>query len=110
MAERIMYDEEEDILFLSKGRKVKASVDIGDFIVDVDMKGFVSGIEILNASENLRMTTEQLRLLEKASMSVSYRHKSVYIFLSISGKEVSIPLTLDLGHGPKTENISFACP
>ena len=30
-------------------------IDIGDFIIDVDTSGFVSGIEILNASENLKI-------------------------------------------------------
>ena len=42
---RIDYDEEEDILFLSKGNKVKQSIDIGDFILDIDHKGNVTGIE-----------------------------------------------------------------
>ena len=41
---KIVYDEEEDILSLSKNRKVKASIDIGDFIIDIDHKGYVTGI------------------------------------------------------------------
>ena len=58
---KIVYDEEEDILFLSKSRKVKASIDVGDFVIDVDTSGFISGIEILNASENLKISESNNR-------------------------------------------------
>ena len=110
---KMIYDEEEDILFLSKGRKVKASIDIGDFILDIDTDGFVSGIEILNASENLKLQEEQLKGLQEASMVVTYKPDYVYIYLvmKFKGKEkdITIPLTVDLGHGSlKTEKISFA--
>lgn len=110
---KMKYDEEEDILFLSRGRKVKASIDIGDFIIDVDINGFISGIEILNASQNLGVTEKQLCALEKASMRVTYKPNYVYIFviLELKGREkdISIPLTVDLGHGTvKTESAKFA--
>ena len=110
---KIIYDAEEDILFLSKGRKVKASIDIGDFIIDIGIGGFVSGIEILNASENLKLQEEQLKGLQEASMAVTYKPDYVCIFLvmKFEGKEkdITIPLTVDLGHGSmKTEKISFA--
>jgi len=100
---KVDYDEEEDILFLSKGRKVKASIEIGDFIIDVDLNGFVSGIEILNASENLSLSEDQLKELNEASMVVTYKPKYVYISLFMRFKEkekdIAIPLMLDLGHG-----------
>ena len=38
---KISYDKEEDILDLSIGNPSKASIEIGDFIVDIDFKGFV---------------------------------------------------------------------
>ena len=107
------YDSEEDILFLSKGRKIKASIDIGDFIIDVDHRGFVAGIEILNASQNLGLTETQLKSLEKASMSVTYKPNYVLIALIMKikkkEKDITIPLTVDLGHGAiKKENFQFA--
>lgn len=109
----MIYDEEEDILFLSKNKKVKASIDIGDFIIDVDAKGFVSGIEILNASENLKVSAEQLKKLQEASMSVTYKPNHAYIFLVMKfigrEKDITIPLTIDLGHGSlRTERTEFA--
>src|SRR3989338_780496 len=84
----IIYDEEEDILFLSKkGKKVKASIDIGDFIIDVSTDGFVIGIEILNASKNLNLTERQLASLQEASMAVTYKPNYVFIYLSMKLKE-----------------------
>ena len=110
---KIIYDEEEDILFLSKGRKVKASIDIGDFIIDVDTNGFVSGIEILNASENLKLSENQLKGLQEASMVVTYKPNYVYIYLVMKLKEkekdITIPLTIDLGHvSVRTQRTNFA--
>ena len=109
---KIIYDEEEDILFLSKGRKVKASIDVGDFIIDVDTEGFVSGIEILNTSENLKLAKEHLKGLQKASMVITYKPNYVYIYLVMQFKEkeknITIPLTVDLGHGSvRTQSTRF---
>jgi len=110
---KMIYDEEEDILFLSKSRKVKASIDIGDFVIDIDHNGFVTGIEILNASENLKLLKEQLKELQKASMAVTYKPNYVYISLVMmfkdKEKDITIPLTVDLGHGAvRTERTNFA--
>lgn len=110
---KIGYDVEEDILSLSKGRKIKASVDVGDFVIDIDHGGFVSGIEIINASENLKLSKERLLKLQEASMTVTYKPNYVYICLIIkikdAEKDISIPLTIDLGHNRiKTERTEFA--
>jgi uncharacterized protein YuzE len=113
MAKKIMYDSEEDILSLSKGTKVKASIDVGDFVIDVDHSGFVVGIEILNASQNLGVKEEQLKSLEEASMNVMYKPNYVLVTLFLKSakkeKEVVIPLTVDLGHAlVKSEKTRFA--
>ena len=110
---KMIYDEEEDILFLSKGRKVKASIDIGDFVIDVDTGGFISGVEILNASENLQISEDQLKELQEAAMAVTYKPNYVYIYLVMKlknkEKDITIPLAVDLGHGSvKTEKTVFA--
>jgi len=110
---KMMYDDEEDILFLSKGQRVKSSIDVGDFIIDLDAKGFISGIEILNASENLKLPKEQLKSLKEASLSVTYNPSCVYIYLIMKfkdkEKDITIPLTVDLGHcSATTEKTEFA--
>jgi len=107
------YDEEEDILLLSRERKVKASIDLGDFIIDVDTKGLISGIEILNASQNLGLKENQLKSLKQAAMNISYKPNYVLITLIMhfgnKEKDIRIPLTVDLGHGAvRTEQTIFA--
>jgi len=110
---KMNYDEEEDILSLSRGRKVKSSMDIGDFIIDIDYSGFIVGIEILNATKNLNLSQLQLKALEEAAMSITYKPNNVCItiIMKIKDKEkdITIPLSIDLGHGSvKTESIQFA--
>jgi len=110
---KMNFDAEEDILLLSKNKKVKASIDIGDFIVDIDYKGFVVGIEILNASETLGISMTSLKSLKKASMQVVYKPNYVLITLVMSlknkEKDLTIPLSVDLGHSSITsEKAKFA--
>ena len=99
----IDYDYENDILKISKEGKIKASLDIGDFVLDVNFEGFISGIEILDASENLGISKEYLKEIKKASMAVTYKPGYVYVLLLLffvkEDKEVRvpIPLTVDLG-------------
>jgi len=98
----IMYDKDEDILSFWRGKPSQVSVEVGDFIIDIDSDSYVSGLEILNASENLSINPEMLSKIEKASMSVIYKPNYVYIVLAVrfegKDKDISIPLTVDLGH------------
>lgn len=100
----IDYDSENDILFISNGEKVKASLDIGDFVLDVSHSNLVCGIEIMDASENLGISRAVLKDIKSMKMSVTYKTNYVYVLLMIvfkkEDKEVNIPipLTLDLGH------------
>ncbi|MDP2750707.1 MAG: DUF2283 domain-containing protein [Nanoarchaeota archaeon] len=107
---KINYDFEEDILAMSKGKKAKESIDIGDFIVDLDHQGFVVGIEILNASENLKINKQQLKLLKKASMVVRYRSNCIYVSLVLNLKEkekdITIPFAFDSSHS-RTQKTVF---
>ena len=108
-----MYDEEEDILTLTKRQKVKSSLDIGDFIIDVDSRDHITGLEILNASENLNIPSEELKALRQATMTVTYkpRHATITLIMQFSGKEkdITIPLAVELGRGAvTTENTLFA--
>jgi len=100
----IDYDFDNDIFFISDGEKVKASLDIGDFVLDVNHKNLICGIEIMDASENLGISKDALKNIQNIKMSINYKTNHVYVLLMIvfkeKGKEVNIPipLTLDLGH------------
>jgi uncharacterized protein YuzE len=110
----IDYDSENDIFFFSNGDKLKASIDIGDFILDISHDDLVCGIEIIYASENLGVSKEALKDVQNMKMSVTYKINHVYVLLMITfkkdGKEVNvpIPLTLNLGHkNPKKEILMY---
>jgi len=100
----IDYDSENDILFISNGEKVKSSLDIGDFVLDVSHDNLICGIEIMDASENLGISKESLKFAQNVKMSVSYKTNHVYVLLMMTFKQedkivnIPIPLTLDLGH------------
>lgn len=102
----IDYDSDNDIFFISKGEKIKASLDIGDFILDVNNNNFISGIEIMDASENLGISKEVLKNIKNIKMSITYKTNHVYVLLIMTfkknGKEVNVPIPLTLGLGHKT--------
>ncbi len=110
----IDYDFENDIFYLSNGDRVRESIDIGEFILDVSHNNLICGIEIIDASENLGISKETLKSIKSIKMSVNYKTNHVYVLLMIifkqKGKEVNvpIPLTLDLGHKtPKQEILLY---
>ena len=100
----IDYDFENDIFSIKDGEMIKASIDIGDFILDVSHNNLICGLEIMDASENLGISKKNLKNIKSINMSVNYKTNHVYVLLMMTfkqkGKEVNIPipLTLDLGH------------
>ncbi|MEK6918168.1 MAG: DUF2283 domain-containing protein [Nanoarchaeota archaeon] len=111
---KIDYDFENDILFISNSEKVKASLDIGDFVLDVSHSNLICGIEIMDASENLGILKEELKNIQSMKMSITYKTNHVYVLLMIifkkNGREVNvpIPLTINLGHkSPKKEILTY---
>jgi len=100
----IDYDSDNDIFFISDGGKVKASLDVGDFVLDVNHENMIGGIEVQDASENLGISKDVLKNIKSMKMSVNYKTNNVYVLLMISFKDsekdvnIPIPLTLDLGH------------
>lgn len=109
----IDYDSVNDIFFISNGENVKASIDIGDFVLDVDHRNMICGIEVMDASENLGVSKELLKNIKNMKMSVTYKTNHVYVLLIIgfkkAGKEVNlqIPLTLSLGNGKEKEVLVY---
>jgi uncharacterized protein YuzE len=107
----INYDYENDIFSISNREKVKASLDIGDFILDVSHKNLICGIEIMDASENLGVPKVILKNIKNMKMSTTYKTNHAYVLLMITfkknGKSVNIPipLTIDLGHKTPMKDI-----
>ncbi|MBX4196579.1 DUF2283 domain-containing protein [Candidatus Pacearchaeota archaeon] len=110
----IDYDSENDILSISRGDKVKASLDIGDFVLDINHDNLVCGIEVMDASENLGVSKEVLSSIQSVKMSVTYKTNHVYVLLMMTFEKdrkavnIPIPLTLGLGHkSPKKEILVY---
>lgn len=110
----IDYDSDNDIFFISDGGNVKASLDIGDFVLDVNHENMISGIEVMDASENLGIGKSVLKNIKSMKMSVTYKTNNIYVLLMISFGDnekdvnVQIPLTLDLGHKvPRKEMLVY---
>jgi uncharacterized protein YuzE len=110
----IDYDPEYDIFWINNGEKVKASIDIGSFVIDVSHKNLICGLEVMDATENLGISKEALEDIKSIKMSVQYRTNHVYVLLMLAFKQqekevnIQIPLTLNLGHKtPKNELLVY---
>ena len=71
----LKYDSGEDILSLNReNKKYLHSISFEDFIIDIDEKKEICGVEILNASRYLKLDKFQLRELTKvhAKIEISY--------------------------------------
>jgi hypothetical protein len=40
-----VYERNEDILSFWRGRPSQASIEVGDFVIDIDSNGYLSGLE-----------------------------------------------------------------
>lgn len=81
------YDEKNDILYIYQKGKFKGNVEIGDFVLDIDVNKRVMGIEILNASENLKslnITKDMLAKVKNASLKTLYKKDSILVGLVLS--------------------------
>jgi len=80
------YDQETDILVADKQREpedYESSIPVGDYIIDINEDNEVLGIEILNASQNLPFTKEELRNIKQLKLKVEERNKAKTISLNI---------------------------
>lgn len=85
------YDDENDSLFLYReGVKSKGGVEIGDFLIDLDMKmNKVVSLEILNASKILalqlskKVNKTSLKNIKAVSLKTVHRDNSIYVLYGI---------------------------
>jgi uncharacterized protein YuzE len=94
----VSYDSEDDILFFTKGKPSKYSIEIADFILDVDNKDSLVGIEILNASQALGLPKKLLSSLQYAKVKTEATPNALYVkflFLAVGQTiphSVQVPL------------------
>ncbi len=79
----IDYDYKNDILlFKTKNREYKKSLDFGNLVLDVDKEDFITGIQIFDASKMFSMTKEALRNIKQWEFHAKTEDKTIMIRLA----------------------------
>ena len=101
---KINYDEENDILWIYSGEKIKDSLEIDNFIIDFSLENKVVGVEIFNASRILskltlkKITKKMLKNILSASFTSFQSKELIYIIielvLMIKKEKAKIPLQI----------------
>ena len=74
------YDYINDILFFKvKGREYDRSLEFENMVIDVDSENFITGIQIFNASEFLRMDKINLKNIPKWQFQAYIDEESIEI-------------------------------
>ena len=99
-----LYNKTEDVLSIEKKKKgrVKASIDIGEVILDINDKGAVIGIEIFKASKNIGATKEFLSKMTSASLSSRQGQSFLVVRLLLFLDDIPITHTT---HLPMTQEV-----
>lgn len=81
------YDPKVDILTVDlEGREpeeYEESLPIGDYIVDLDSEGNFLGLELLNASQNLPFTQEELQSIDEIDLELKERGEATTVAVDI---------------------------
>ncbi len=103
----LMYDSDEDILFFSKGKVSKGTIEIGDFVIDIDEHGNLAAIEIFNASKIFNVQKRILSKIKSAKLRIQSTPNAMYLSMAIvlmNGKMEFPPISL-LPHVTRREPI-----
>jgi len=77
---KIEYNAKIDTLHVYRypeQKVVYGSLQLGNFIIDIDSKGMIIGLEIDNASEILGLKPEKLETINDATVTVMFQHSVV---------------------------------
>ncbi len=93
------YDYESNFLIVHKNKPAKASIELGEIIIDVDKYNQVTAIEIMNPDKLWKIPKKLLKNMTDAKIKTEYRDGLFWIFLTLKlGEDVrpiSIPLALE---------------
>ena len=79
---QIDYDYQEDVLFFkTKGREYSESIDLDDVVVDIDQEGYITGIQIFEATKLFKLSKEILRNIKQMEFNSKGEGKVITIQL-----------------------------
>ena|SRR3989338_5567620 len=87
---KVDYDQENDILWVYSGEKVRDSLEIDNFVIDFSHADKVVGVEIMNASEVIsrlalgKVSKGALASLREASISLYQGRELSYVVIGLS--------------------------
>ncbi|MBI5065681.1 DUF2283 domain-containing protein [Candidatus Woesearchaeota archaeon] len=82
------YDFGEDTLFLKiKDRNYETSIEIENFVLDLDKEGFIMGIQIFGASNLLGVSKQQLKNLKDWQLEAKIEENRLFFNLKFQIKE-----------------------
>lgn len=77
------YDYKNDILvFKIKDREYKKSIDFEDIILDLDKEGFITGVQIFDASKLFKMNKAALKNIKKWEFNTKVEDKNIIVQLT----------------------------
>ena len=78
----VEYDEKHDIFYIvKKNKEVSHSVDLEDFVVDLDKNNEIVGLEIFGISKLTKIPKKYFNKLQNAKLVKSYRRNGEIIAL-----------------------------
>ena len=78
----VNYDYTNDILFFKvKDREYDESLELGNLVIDLDIKKFIVGIQIFDASKFLQVSKESLRNIPKWTFQAFINKENIEIRL-----------------------------
>ncbi len=99
---KVDYDEENDILWVYSGEKIKDSLEVDNFVIDFSHDDKVVGVEMFKASEvisNLvlsKISKEMLSNIKEATLSFYPSRELLYVvvglILTVDNKLKEIPI------------------
>lgn len=99
---KVDYDQENDILWVYSGEKIKDSLEVDIFVIDFSHDDKIVGVEIMNASEVVsslslnRISKDMLAGIKEASLSFYQSKEFFYVvvglILSVDDKIMEIPI------------------
>lgn len=76
------YDFANDVLFFKvKNREYDHSIELDDIVLDVDNEGYITGIQIFDASKMFNIEKDALRNVQKWEFTVRTEGKVIFIQL-----------------------------
>ena len=77
------YDYAHDIiLFKVKDREYSKSVEFEDIVLDIDKEGFITGIQIFNASNMFKVEKESLNEIKNWNFEIKVENNVIFVQLT----------------------------